>query len=122
MKAHEKRLRLLMRQTDGRFERLMVLRADLSRLLDEKAEADARTEQKDHALSEARSALFQALRHAQTEVMAEHIKAAIANSTAALKPRRNPSTASKRSHVCVTHSGDEQVTCDDPACPHKRRR
>jgi len=23
-------------------------------------------------------------------------------------------------HICSTSSGDEQVTCDDPKCPHKR--
>jgi hypothetical protein len=25
----------------------------------------------------------------------------------------------KTKHVCVTTSGDEQVTCDDPKCPRK---
>jgi hypothetical protein len=25
-------------------------------------------------------------------------------------------------HVCVTTSGDEQVTCDDPECPKKLKK
>ena len=28
----------------------------------------------------------------------------------------------QKQHVCVTHSGDEQVTCDDPKCPKKTKR
>lgn len=24
-------------------------------------------------------------------------------------------------HVCVTTSGDEQVSCDDPKCPRKKK-
>ena len=35
-------------------------------------------------------------------------------SCAALTPKR-------KSHVCVTRSGDEQVTCDDVKCPKRKR-